>query len=28
VPAERRDFCSADYRNWIVGNCPNVEIVY
>jgi hypothetical protein len=28
VPAERRAFCSADYRVWIIDNCPNVEIVY
>jgi hypothetical protein len=28
VPAESRTYCSADYRNWIVKNCPNVEIVY
>jgi hypothetical protein len=28
VPAERRSFCSADYRGWIANNCPNVEIVY
>lgn len=28
VPVQRRAFCSADYRNWIVNNCPNVEIVY
>jgi len=28
VPAERRAYCSADYRNWIVSNCPNVDIVY
>ena len=28
VPAERRSYCSADYRGWIVDNCPNVEIVY
>ena len=28
VPAQRRAFCSADYRSWILDNCPNVEIVY
>lgn len=28
VPAERRAYCSADYRGWILSNCPNVEIVY
>ena len=28
VPPQRRAFCSTDYRNWIVNNCPNVEIVY
>ncbi|MGY9105207.1 MAG: hypothetical protein ACKVG0_01410 [Alphaproteobacteria bacterium] len=28
VPAERRAFCSANYRVWIIDNCPNVEIVY
>jgi len=28
VPPQRRAFCSADYRNWIASNCPNVEIVY
>jgi hypothetical protein len=28
VPAERRAFCSGDYRVWIIVNCPNVEIVY
>lgn len=28
VPPERQNFCSAEYRTWIVNNCPNVEIVY
>ena len=28
VPPERRAFCSADYRDWILDNCPRVEIVY
>ncbi len=28
VPAQRRAFCAADARIWIVNNCPDVEIVY